>query len=70
MEQAKQQPVKYTAQIEVFEWADVRGNKLLYLKITKGQNELVINIGQKSYDSLTKLDQTATKIQFEQPVTK
>lgn len=67
MEQTTKQPVKYGAQIEVFEWADVRGNKLLYLKITKGKNELVINIGQKSYDALTKLDETMTKIQFDQP---
>lgn len=61
---------KFTAQVEAIEHTDVRGNKLLYMKITRGKNELVINIGEKSYKSLIALDDTATKLQFEQPVTK
>lgn len=66
MEQTK--PNSFTATVEAIEHKDVRGNKLLYMKITKGKNELVINIGEKSFKALRELDDTMTKIQFDTPL--
>lgn len=58
---------KFTATVESVKHADVRGNELLYLKIVKGNKELVINIGAKTFKALEELDNTMTKLQFEQP---
>lgn len=58
---------KYMATVESIKHHDVRGKELLYLKITKGKNELVINIGEKTFREIENLDDTMTKLQFEQP---
>lgn len=42
----KVEPIKYT---------DVRGKELLYLKIEHNGKEVVINVGQKTYDSVKEL---------------
>lgn len=38
--------------IETIEHKDVRGNKLLYLKISNGNTDILINVGQKTFDSV------------------
>lgn len=47
--------MKSNAQFEAIEHTDVRGNVLKYLKITVGTKEVLINIGQKTFDSLKAL---------------
>lgn len=58
--------------VEPIEFTDVRGKKLLYLKITgpKTKNEVLINIGEKTYTGVKELiekEEGITKIQFETP---
>lgn len=38
--------------IEVLSHIDVRGKELLYLKLTIGETPVLINIGQKTFDSV------------------
>lgn len=42
-------------QVEVIKHKDVRGNELLYLRIVNGQNHVLINIGQKTFDGVNEL---------------
>lgn len=37
------------------EHVDVRGNKLLYLKIQASSGEVVVNIGQKTFEGVKKI---------------
>lgn len=46
---------KFNANLQAIEYADVRGNKLLYLKIQANGKEVLVNIGVKTYDSVTEL---------------
>lgn len=51
--------------------SDVRGNSLLYLKIEANGKEVLINIGQKTHDSVTELllpRETKTVINVDNPV--
>lgn len=56
------------ANVEAIKHQDVRGKELLYLRITKEgvQEPITINIGQKTYDAIKKLD--ATLAQSKLPV--
>lgn len=52
------------------EHVDVRGNKLLYLKIQGSNGEVVVNIGQKTYDGVAKIlqpRQESTTVNVLQP---
>lgn len=42
---------------EAIQHIDVRGKKLYYLKLTDGTTEILINVGQKTYDSVTAMTQ-------------
>lgn len=44
------------AEVKAIEHEDVRGKKLLYIKISNGINDLLINVGQKTYDTINDLD--------------
>lgn len=44
--------------VQALEHTDVRGNKLLYLKINYAGNDVLINIGKKTFDSIKELSET------------
>lgn len=51
--------------VQAIEFADVRGNKLLYLKVQANGKEVLINIGEKTFNSIQELSvprETSTKI--------
>lgn len=52
--------------VETIEFKDVRGKQLLYLKITSNGKEVLINVGQKTFDSVKELE---TPTQPELPLT-
>lgn len=50
-------------QIATIEHTDVRGNVLLYLKITNdNNNSVLVNIGKKTFDNIKTLTQEEIKI--------
>lgn len=49
------------ALVTPIEHVDVRGNKLLYLKIQGPNGETVVNIGQKTFDGVNKILQPRTE---------
>lgn len=49
------------ANVQAIKHKDVRGNELLYLKITVGENEILINIGKKTHDGINELLNPKTK---------
>lgn len=59
------------ALVTPIEHVDVRGNKLLYLKIQGSNGEVVVNIGQKTYDGVAKILQprdTSTQVNVLPPI--
>jgi len=52
-----------TMQVQALEHTDVRNNKLLYLKIQYANNDVLINIGKKTYDSITALAEMPINIE-------
>ena len=45
-----------TKETKVIEFTDVKGKKQLYLKLTKGEKSVFINIGEKTYNSVKDLE--------------
>lgn len=43
------------AQVEVIKHIDIRGNELLYLKISRGMETSLTNIGLKTFQNIEKL---------------
>lgn len=48
-------------QVQAIEHTDVRNKKLLYLKIQYAGNDVLINIGKKTYDSIVTLSEQTIK---------
>jgi hypothetical protein len=44
-----------TMNVEVLTYKDVRGKELLYLRIKDGENEVLINVGDKTYKAVKEL---------------
>lgn len=42
--------------VQAIEHKDIKGRKLLYLKITQGEHEVYVNIGEKTYNSVKELE--------------
>lgn len=46
-----------TLTAKAFEHANVMGKKLQYVRITNGREEYIINVGLKTFETLTKMEQ-------------
>lgn len=44
-----------------FEHANVMGKKLQYLRITNGEKEVIINVGNKTYEGVKELEKEEIK---------
>lgn len=60
----------YNATVEVLNFKDVRGKELKYLKISANGKEVLINVGERTYNDVgeaLKPRETSTKIQVLPP---
>lgn len=46
-----------TLTAKAFEHANVMGKKLQYVRITNGSEDYLINVGMKTFEALTKMEQ-------------
>lgn len=51
-----------TLTAKAFEHANVTGKKLQYIRITNGKEEVIINVGMKTFEGVTKLEQNEEQI--------
>lgn len=45
-----------TAEVQAIRHKDVRGKEMLYLKIIKDSREVIINVGQQTFNSIEGLE--------------
>lgn len=61
----KQHDTKHMLKITTVKHKDVRGKELLYLKVSNEHEELLINVGEKTYNTVTKMAETGEATQEE-----
>lgn len=60
-----------TMLVQAIKHKDVRGKELLYLKIQHEGNEVLVNIGERTYKAVVELvNQQQLKLHAEEPITK
>lgn len=47
--------------VQAIRWTDVRNKENLYIKIDNGNEECLINVGQKTFDQVDKIVNPKTK---------
>lgn len=51
-----------TTQVKAIKHADVRGKELLYLVIGMPDNQLVVNVGERTYKAVKEMEEARDKI--------
>lgn len=50
-------------QVEAIQHKDVKGKTLYYIRIKKGEQEVLINVGEKTYKGVVELDNQEIPLQ-------